>query len=196
MKKSINEGFQSFSREDYSAFAGANPYNLNGKQVGPYINHDYYGDILIAAADEDGNPILTLYTDEGDAHSIALDPKYLQSVQALDRAEDMLYNKLMDHWQFSESRVKRYTIVSPSRQALKNKKLQESKSKVVRPTSATERAIKESIYSRSYAKPGKVYSPSYNTSAGNAEDQDVDYTKNFKFTENMKKIKVARKRAK
>ena len=89
--------------------------------------------------------------------------------------------------------MKRYTIVSPSKQALKNKKMQESKSKVVRPRSATEKAIKESIYSRSYAKPGKVYSPSYNKYFGNDEDKDVDYTPNFRFGEAMKKIKAGQK---
>ena len=89
--------------------------------------------------------------------------------------------------------MKRYTIVSPSKQALRNKKLQESKRTVVRPRSTTEKAIKESIYSRSYAKPGKIYSPSYNKYFGNDEDKDVDYTPNFRFGEAMKKIKAGQK---
>lgn len=89
--------------------------------------------------------------------------------------------------------MKRYTIVSPSKQALKNKKLQESKKKVVRPRSVTERAIKESVFSRAYAKPGKIYSPQYNKSANNDEDKDVDYTPNFRFGEAMKKIKAGQK---
>ena len=83
---------------------------------------------------------------------------------------------------------KRYTIVSPSKQALKNKKLQESKRTVVKPKSIT-----ESVFSRAYAKPGKIYSPQYNKSANNDEDKDVDYTPNFRFGEAMKKIKAGQK---
>ena len=84
--------------------------------------------------------------------------------------------------------MKRYTIVSPSKQALKNKKLQESKRTVVKPKSIT-----ESVFSRAYAKPGKIYSPQYNKSANNDEDKDVDYTPNFRFGEAMKKIKAGQK---
>lgn len=92
---------------------------------------------------------------------------------------------------YNESRsknMKRYTIVSPSKQALKNKKMQESKRTVVKPKSIT-----ESVFSRAYAKPGKIYSPQYNKSANNDEDKDVDYTPNFRFGEAMKKIKAGQK---
>ena len=131
---------------------------------------------------------------KSDYNSIKVPAKY----QTIDGSKEDEYpqdsrGRYFDDVDYQESRVKRYTLVSPSKQALRNKKMQESKKKVVKPRSVTERAIKESVFSRAYAKPGKIYSPQYNKSANNDEDKDVDYTPNFRFGEAMKKIKAGQK---
>ena len=131
---------------------------------------------------------------KSDYNSIKVPAKY----QTIDGSKEDEYpqdsrGRYFDDVDYQESRIKRYTLVSPSKQALQNKKLQESKKKVVRPRSVTERAIKESVFSRAYAKPGKIYSPQYNKSVNNDEDKDVDYTPNFRFGEAMKKIKASQK---
>ena len=209
---SIKEAADNWHEADKSIYAGTGIKGIVSKDGRlPVLQFDYMDQHILLA-----NTRGTIYGTDNDEYSpYAL--IFLNQASGEERvaplSQEEVYNTLSGinkSWlekkyrtalsvDFEESKsnnresMKRYTIVSPSKQALRNKKLQESKSKVVRPRSTTEKAIKESIYSRSYAKPGKVYSPSYNKYFGNDEDKDVDYTPNFRFGEAMKKIKAVQK---
>lgn len=212
--RQIKEAADSWQEADKSLYAGTGikgVTSIDGRQ--PVLQFDYmYQHILLADTlrtiyypdNYNGNSEALIFIDQGtgeervkmlskeevDSTLTRLDRNWLEKMY---RIAQPFRDSFFADRDYQESRVKRYTLVSPSKQALQNKKLQESKKKVVRPRSVTERAIKESVFSRAYARPGKIYSPQYNKSANNDEDKDVDYTPNFRFGEAMKKIKASQK---